>query len=320
MIKHLRFFSAFCLIAAAFGLVGCGKNVSPAERLAVQKAVENRAATQTASLATPLEQMLPLRLNETVRGQQYQTVSSGGSITARQIWIYKPDAAKNGPVRCVVMAPAGSHLFDGMNLSSGDSDEHTLYLFSGIAVIACEVDGALPDNDQSDKAITSAAQKFIAARAGIRNMQSALDIAQSLPWIDKNHIYAAGHSSAATLALQTAAYDKRVAGCIALAPEVNVPRFVQGAGQIEAAGATGLVQTLDALSPHNNLTRLTKPVFLFCAEDDSVIRPADVKAFAADLKKTNKSVTLQTVSDGGHYEAMIKHGIPSASQWLLKQP
>ncbi len=314
---------SFCapLLCALLAVsAGCGNRVSSAQRANVQKAVDNRSPAQIVTLSPPLEAVSPVTLNVAGGGERFQTSVAGGSITARNLWVYRPFAARTQPVRCVVMAPAGSHLFDGMNLGEGDANEHVGYLSSGIAVIACEVDGAIPDGQESHAAIAAAAKKFVAARAGIRNMQAAIDVAERLPWIDKKHIYVAGHSSAATLALQTAAYDKRVAGCIALAPEVNVPRFVGMAGQIEAAGATGLVQTLDALSPHNNIARLTKPMFLFRADDDTVIRPADVDAFAQAVQKTNKSVTLKTASSGGHYDSMVKQGIPTASAWLLKQP
>ena len=308
-------------VALLAGCAGCSKPASPAETAAVVQSVVSRPVSAPVSLHPPLEQIPAPPPGPDDPGEFYRTELLGGDIVSRKIWIYKPFAAKTKPVRCVVMAPAGSHLFDGMNLAEGDAQEHTYYFAGGYAVIACEVDGAIPDGQENDdKAVVAGAKAFVAAKAGIRNVQAAIDVAESLPWIDKKHIYVAGHSSAATLALQAAAFDSRVAGCIALAPEVNVPRFVQGAGAIERAGAPGLQATLAALSPHNNIARLTKPVFLSVASDDDVVRPADVKGFAETLQKTNPATTFLPVASGGHFDGMMKEGRAGALEWLNKQP
>lgn len=318
--KHPTFLHLLVGVAL-LNVAGCSKPVSPAETAAAAQSVATRPASAPVTLNPPLEAMSVSPPGPDDPGEFYRTEIAGGDVVARKIWVYKPFAAKTRQVRCIVMAPAGSHLFDGMNLSEGDAQEHTYYFAGGYAVIACEVDGAIPEEKMGDDAaVVSGAKAFVAAKAGIRNVQAAMDVAQSLPWVDKKHIYVAGHSSAATLALETTAFDSRVAGCIALAPEVNVPRFVQGADAIERAGVPGLQAMLAAVSPHNNAARLTKPVYIAVANDDDVVRPADVKAFAETLQKTNPAVKFYPVASGGHFDGMMNQGRAGAVEWLKKQP
>ena len=40
--------------------------------------------------------------------------------------------------------------------------------------------------------------------------------------------------------------------------------------------------------------------------------------FAADLKRTNPRVTFVEVPRGGHYDSMIREGIPKAIEWFGK--
>lgn len=283
-------------VASAFLTVAdcVEKAIPPAELATVVKSVESRPAPAPVVLDPPLQSAVPETVRESgmLGGERYRVKLAGADLKSRNIWIYRPDASRNAPVRCVVMAPAGSHLFDGMNLADGDTEEHSQYFYADVAVVACEVDGAIPDGQENDdNTAATGAKAFTEAKAGIHDVQAALDVAESLSWVDKKHIYVAGHSSSATLALETMAFDPRVVGCIALAPEVNVPRFVQGEAAIERAGAPGLSAMLAAVSPHNNIARLTKPLYIAVASDDEVVRPADVKTLAETLQKTNPTVS-----------------------------
>lgn len=252
------------------------------------------------------------------QGHQIAMTRLHGGREGDRLILYRPPVTPGQTVPCIVIAPAGTRLFHGILLSQGDSEEHLRYLAAGFAVVACEIDGPLSEEQSGDsKAMVAAAKKFQAAKAGVRNMREALDVAVTLPWVDKKRIFLAGHSSAATLALETAAFEQnRIAGCIAYAPEVNVTKYLDGLlDLLEASGATGLGITLDTLSPHNNTGRLTKPLFLFCAKDDSVVEEASVAAFAAAVNNLNSNVTYQTVPTGDHFDAMIKDGIPAATAW-----
>ncbi len=299
-------------------LAGCSQPVPPAEKARVQNGIISRAPGS----ARPDPAINALQWKTvSEQGHQVATTRLHGGREGDRLILYRPPQTA-GRVPCIVMAAAGTRLFHGILLGEGDGEEHLRYLQEGFAVVSCEIDGPLADADAEDsKAMVAAAKKFQAANAGIRNMQEALDVAETLPWVDPKRIFVAGHSSAGTLALQTAAFEQnRIAGCIAHAPGVDVPKHLGVIlGLLESSGATGLRATLDTLSPHNNVNRLTKPLFLFCAKDDSVIDESSVAAFADAVKKQNPKVTYQTVPTGDHFDAMIKDGIPAAAQWAKQQ-
>lgn len=311
--------AACCAVGIfALALVGCN-SVAPAEKAKVQKNV----TTRIPGTAQPVPAINALAWKTlTDAGHQVSTTRLHGGREGDRLILYRPPLTPGQTVPCIVMAPAGTRLFHGILLGEGDAQEHARYLEAGFAVVACEIDGPIDDAKMDDsKAMVAAAKKFQEANAGIRNMQEALDVAETLPWVDKKRIFVAGHSSAATLALQTAAFEQhRIAGCIALAPGVDVPKHLgMMLGLLESSGATGLRATLDTLSPHNNINRLTKPLFLFCAKDDSVIEESSVAAFAAAVKKKNAQVTYKTVPTGDHFDAMIQNGIPAAAEWAKQQ-
>ena len=54
-------------------------------------------------------------------------------------------------------------------------------------------------------------------------------------------------------------------------------------------------------------------MFLFHAKDDTNVRVGESAGFVADLKRTNSRVTFVEVQRGGHYDAMIREGIPRRS-------
>jgi pimeloyl-ACP methyl ester carboxylesterase len=70
-------------------------------------------------------------------------------------------------------------------------------------------------------------------------------------------------------------------------------------------------------SPRNGEAKLDRPLFLFYAQDDRTAPELD--ALAARLKSMNKPVDVVTVPNGGHYDPMIRDGIPAAIAWLDQQ-
>jgi dipeptidyl aminopeptidase/acylaminoacyl peptidase len=58
------------------------------------------------------------------------------------------------------------------------------------------------------------------------------------------------------------------------------------------------------------------PVFLFHTEDDQNVPIRQSTDFAALLEKTNPQVTLVTTPHGGHYNSMIREGIPRGIEWF----
>ena len=54
----------------------------------------------------------------------------------------------------------------------------------------------------------------------------------------------------------------------------------------------------------------------FHAEDDENVAIAETVTFAEQVRKTNETVELVKVKTGGHYDSMIKEGIPRAIKWI----
>jgi len=255
-------------------------------------------------------------------GVWFQEVQLPRGSQSSKVWIYLP--AANGKqstaqkkVPCVVIAPAGSHLFDGMTLGDGDRPEHLPYVRAGFAVVAYEVDGALPPH-ATGMDIINAAKAFKQADAGLADERAALDyVLAHFPQIDSHRVFTAGHSSAATLALLVAEHDNRIKGCAAYAPVCDVParvgeRLISVMNRVDP----GYQNFIQQSSPDFNPKRLRCPLFLFHADDDSNVPTAGVARFAAEVARTNRRVTFVRVPTGNHYESMIRQGIPLGIRWF----
>ncbi len=238
-----------------------------------------------------------------------------------KLWLYTPPgdhAEKSLP--CVLITGAGSNLLTGMDLSDGDRPEHLPYVRAGFAVLAFELDGVPQDREQpNDQDLARAMSRFLNARAGLVNAHIALEYALAkVPEVDPARISVAGHSSAGTLAVLLAENEPRLKACAAFAPAVDLPkRFgAQGVAAVRQAGGGDL---LGRYSPNANVDKLQVPVFLFHARDDSNVPVGDTQAFVNLLKGRGKSVTLDLVDSGNHYDSMINEGIPHAIAWLNEQ-
>ncbi|HYM00025.1 MAG TPA: prolyl oligopeptidase family serine peptidase [Blastocatellia bacterium] len=234
-----------------------------------------------------------------------------------KVWIYLPKNRGGAKLPCILIGPAGSRLFHGMDLVDGDNPEHLPYVRAGFAVVAYAVDGPLGSNPTHEQVVV-AAREFKNAEAGVLNAKDALDYALAkVPAIDPNRIYAAGHSSAGTLALLVAENEPRIRACIAYAPACDVSARL-GDRIISSLGASlpGYRRFITASSPNSNPDRLKCPLFLFHADDDSNVPTDQVAAFAALVRETNNNVTFFTVPSGDHYDSMIQQGIPEGIKWL----
>ena len=118
-------------------------------------------------------------------------------------WLYAPPSSlkPDAKLPAVLIAPAGSDLLTGMNLSDDDRPEHLPYLDAGFVVLADELPGK--DNTQT----------FAASNAGLDNGRAALEFLRAkVPFVDEGRIFTAGHSSAADAALLLAAHEPSLAG------------------------------------------------------------------------------------------------------------
>jgi dipeptidyl aminopeptidase/acylaminoacyl peptidase len=234
-----------------------------------------------------------------------------------RLWVYLPTGAPpDRTLPTVLIAPAGSRLFHGMTLGNGDRPEHVPYVAEGLAVVAYEIDGPIAEGATAAQ-LWDAITAYRKAKAGVDNAKAAIAYALAkVPQVDPRRIYAVGHSSAATLALQVAEQDEQIAASIAFAPVVNVSdRLGSMATQLDR-GEPGMMDFLRRMSPDTNVARLKVPTLLFYAKDDDVVPTAKIDAFANELRKTNPNVKVITAPSGGHYGSMKEQGIPAAIAWL----
>jgi acetyl esterase/lipase len=240
-----------------------------------------------------------------------------------KLWLYLPSgqhAARSLP--CILIAGAGSNLITGMDLGDGDRPEHLPHVRAGFAVLAYELDGALPDNSkQNMQALARSSRAFLNAQAGLINARVAIEYATTqVPSIDPKRLYTVGHSSAATIALLVAETEPRIAGCAAFAPAVdvraNIPEQAQEAIIQLVPGAEDF---FTRFNPREHESKIACPLFLFYADDDNRFA-SQVRELGARLQAAGKQVTVSSVPSGGHYDSMINEGVPRAIEWLKALP
>jgi dipeptidyl aminopeptidase/acylaminoacyl peptidase len=239
------------------------------------------------------------------------SVSRDGATTT--VWAYLPQAPQRGPLPVVLIAPAGAAIPFGSSLSEEDRAEHIPYVEAGFAVVAYSVTGAVSDGAPAARQI-AAMDAFIRSRGGVADAQRALDHALGLvPSLDRDCVFAAGHSSAGSVALRVAAAMPGIRGVAAYAavsdplrmPEVSAAalparlrRFYQGEG-----------------SPLATASRWRTPTFLMHADDDSVVPVEQTLRFRAALPPDLR-VEVVRVPEGDHYRPMLETGIPQAIRFF----
>lgn len=251
---------------------------------------------------------------------EYEVVIPRGGA-AEHVWVYLPANPAQAKVPCVFIAPAGTRLFHGNDLDDSGRPEHFPYVRAGFAVVAYSLDGPLEDKP-TDHQVVEATRAFKDADAGLLDERAAVDYALAkVPQIDPKRLYAAGHSSAGTLSLLVAENDPRIAACVAYAPCCNVPKRL-GLPLLRALddAVPGEQDFLARRSPNVDVAKLTCPLFLFHADDDSVVPAADVDEFAGMVQRTNAHTTYVRVPTGDHYDSMIQQGVPQAIRWLQALP
>ena len=256
-------------------------------------------------------------------GMLFHEVKLPGGRPGRKLWVYLPEHAGAAKLPCVFIAAAGSNLITGMALGEGDRPEHLPYARAGFAVVAFELDGPLRrGKEPTDEEMIEAYSAFRAAEAGVANARAAIDYALAkIPQADPERFYVAGHSSAATLALLVAEREPRVKACAAYAPVTDVEEHLGKEAVKQLSALTGFREFVKETSPLTHADALRVPLFLFSADDDSVVPPAQSARFAEAVRKTNPDVTYVSVKSGDHYDSMIKEGVPRAVEWLrARQP
>ena len=247
----------------------------------------------------------------------YRTPGMGGHL-----YLYLP-AGDHPPksLPCVLHTGAGTTLLHGVVFdleedAGPNPPEFMPYVQAGCAVLVHEMDG--PSYDEEDtSAMLKSYEAFRASRAGLVNARNAIEfLLQRIPEVDPQRIYASGHSSAATHALLLAEHEPRLAGVIAFAPAVDLPKWFEPRLPIFRWLLPGVTDFVTQSSPSTHRERLKCPTLLFHAEDDSVCDIADTQTFAEQLRAQGTDVTLITVATGDHYESMVNEGVPAGVRWL----
>jgi dienelactone hydrolase len=308
----LRFLAFFAFAASVMGLGGCGQKSSQAPSGAAPGATEPKVERVAFPELGPKQ-----RIQAGIEFRE-ATLQRGG--VPMRVWYYQPEKAA-GPLALVLVPPAGSTLFAGMALADGDRREHYPYVKVGFAVASFDIDGPVPQSPPpSDAVVLQGARAFRDARAGLANAQAALDfVLAKVPNIDPQRVYIAGHSSAATLALLVAEHEPRIKACAAFAPATEVEGRLAEVIPLLDRALPGYRKFLHFSSPRTHADKLQCPVFLFHARDDANVPVRDSTDFAAILRKTNPRVTPVTTPHGGHYDSMIREGIPKVIAWFQQR-
>lgn len=238
--------------------------------------------------------------------------------TNGKIKVYLPNISDNHKVPVILIPPAGSRLFHGMELSEGDSAEHEPYVKAGFAVISFELSGAWPVIE-TDQSIYDAIDIYVSRRGGIEDAKDALSLAKKkFNNIDFDKVFVAGHSSAGTVALMIAQQLPNIKAVIAYAPIVDTENFLSEINNMVGKLIPDFKNALIDSSPHKNIHKYKVPIFLFRAQDDILLEDQimSYKLYTDSLIKSGKKLTYKQVESGGHYQSMVDQGIPAVITWL----
>ena len=243
---------------------------------------------------------------------------------AGKLWLYLPSGDHaDQSLPCVLITAGGSNLLEGIHLSEYTRAEQLPYVRAGFAVLAYELDGALPGGatPARPRCLNSTRRRWRgSSRLGLGwSMRSvALQfVLKKVPQVNPRRIYTAGHSSAATTAMLFAEHEPTIRGCAAYAPAINLVKHF-GAEVVQILHGAALDDLTVRHAPINHESKLSCPILLFHARDDGTVPVADTEACAERLNTLGKSVTLVVVPSGGHNDSMIREGIPRGIAWLLE--
>ncbi|MDB5299569.1 MAG: Alpha/beta hydrolase family protein [Phycisphaerales bacterium] len=253
------------------------------------------------------------------------TIGGTGPGLPMRIKLYLPAGPRTPrSLPCVFIAPAGTRLLHGSAIDDDVNDpEHLPYARQGFAVVNYELSGDVPGDTHGGIPLARLAapvSQFMAADGGLANAHAAIEfVLAKVPAVDPTRLYAAGHSSAAVVALDLAAGDHRIRAVAAYAPACDVVarwggdlntmnRLVPGASDLAAR-----------VSPIRHVDEFNCPIYLFHANDDTNVSMPDNRAFADALRSAGKSVQFVNVPRGGHYQSMIQQGIPGGIAFFRSQ-
>ncbi len=309
------------LIIYRFGIKGSDDPRDPADGFAVEKV----AVPSFPDLPAPrIHRQTGAKIHFVDLANQPGNGSGPGEHMKMRVYL-PPGEHADRSLGCVLVAPAGTNLLCGNDMDDDDYHAETLpYVQAGYAVVYYSIDGPLSDLGNATEAeMTSAYKKFKAAKAGVANGRNALEfVLAKMPQVDPQRMFSAGHSSAGTLSLLLAAHESRLKGCIAYAPATDVEKRLEELTDAWDADDVfpGIEDFLERSSPKTHADKISCPVFLFHAVDDSNVPYSRSLSYVQQLKDENKSVSFVSAPSGDHYDAMVERGIPAAINWLKRLP
>jgi len=151
--------------------------------------------------------------------------NSEPGFSGRQLSVLVPDVDGAGKLPCLFYNPAGGTAFTGKSAGNAPIKPIIPFVEAGFVVVMYGTAGGTVNvaNGASMDALAKEAEKYAEAHAGLLNARYAVDFAlKKYPIIDRDHLYAIGHSSGGKQALLLTAADRRIRGCVAWAPACDL--------------------------------------------------------------------------------------------------
>lgn len=226
-----------------------------------------------------------------------------------------PGRARSRP--CVIIAPPGSDLLSGVFADDKGTAEALRWSAAGYVVIVLHVTIGAQVKDTDAAYQRQAYDWFRLRRAGLSDVENALAfIHQELPQVDPERVAIVGKGSAGTLALLAAESNPAIKACVAFAPCVDVALLRKDDIPRIEPKLPGVAKFCRDSSPINHVDRVQCPLFVFQADDDTVMPLAETVRFVDAAKDKQKVVEFVRVPTGGHDQAVVDEGIPRAMRWL----
>jgi dienelactone hydrolase len=320
----LRSFSAlFALGAGVFAVYG----ISQVFNIFEQKPLTYIDVNQLPGMGTIVDKSSEV--------MQYQVAFPRGTYVSKFI-IFLPTQPAKPKLPCIFVAASGTEPFapfsgrildETMNISSSIN-----YAKAGYAVIVYDVDGDVDGVNIIDRIQSfgerrkrfsiDAIKAYKASDAGVLNAKLAIDYAVArIPQIDPNAMYTAGIGASGTISLMVAATDKRIKAAIAYSPYTNLPGKHSDLVENVSKLVPGYKEFIDRSSPHNNIDKMTKPIFIFHDDRLNDISLEDTTNFVELVKKKNPSISLIHGKDSDFiYErGTSSYSFKQSISWLNNQ-
>jgi dienelactone hydrolase len=235
------------------------------------------------------------------------------------VWAYLPNVGRQAKLPAVFIPASGSSMLSGAPLSLTSRTEHLPFVQAGYVVIAYSLSGWVdPKGKTESPATIQAYTQFVSSKAGIENLKTVKELALNLfPFITRHQLFLAGYDSGASHVLVAGAHVKGFKAIAALSPYTDLTAyFKQGATVPDTSLYPNFDQFLSDYDPLQYCDVLITPTLLFQAEDDASWPWRTTELYAKRLRKSNAHMKWIHVPSGGHYDAVLEHGIPATISWF----